>query len=133
MNVGEAARRSGLPAKTIRYYEDIGLVMPARLGNGYRSYAEDDIHRLTFLKRARGLGFSIMECRHLLALYDDKGRASQDVLRIATAHVAAIEAKICELEGMRATLQKLIASCHGDQRPDCPILEDIAGEGAHNG
>jgi MerR family transcriptional regulator, copper efflux regulator len=129
MNVGEAADRSGLPAKTIRYYEEIGLIQPSRAGNGYRDYSGDDVHRLTFLRRARNLGFSIEDCRQLMALYRDRSRASQDVRTIATAHVDAIEDKIRELQSMRATLQKLIHACHGDERPDCPILEEIAGEG----
>lgn len=128
MNVGTAAARSGLPAKTIRYYEEIGLVAPQRAGNGYRDYSRDDIHRLAFLRRARGLGFSIEECRQLMALYRDKERASRDVRAIAVEHVAEIDRKIEELMSMRATLEKLIAACHGDRRPDCPILDDIAGE-----
>lgn len=127
MNVGDAARRSGLPEKTLRYYEEIGLIRPGRASNGYRDYSADDVHRLTFLRRARGLGFSIDDCRQLLALYRDRGRASHDVKEIAAAHVAAIEQKVRELQSMRATLQKLIHACHGDDRPDCPILEDIAG------
>lgn len=127
MNVGAAARRSGLPEKTLRYYEEIGLVSPGRAGNGYRDYSADDVHRLTFLRRARGLGFSIDDCRQLLALYRDRSRASHDVKEIAAAHVEAIEQKVRELQSMRATLQKLIHACHGDDRPDCPILEDIAG------
>ena len=127
MNVGDAALKSGLPAKTIRYYEDIGLISPARADNGYRDYSGDDIHRLAFLRRARSLGFSIDDCRQLMALYGDQERASHDVREIASAHVAAITEKIRELEQMRATLQKLIHACHGDARPDCPILEDIAG------
>ena len=127
MNVGDAALKSGLPAKTIRYYEDIGLISPARADNGYRDYSGDDIHRLAFLRRARSLGFSIDDCRQLMALYGDQERASHDVREIASAHVAAITKKIRELEQMRATLQKLIHACHGDARPDCPILEDIAG------
>ncbi|WP_309082821.1 Cu(I)-responsive transcriptional regulator [Chelativorans sp.] len=129
MNVGDVARRSGLPAKTIRYYEEIGLVRPARAGNGYRAYSDEDVHRLAFLKRARSLGFSIEECRQLLELYQDKSRASHDVQKIAVSHVKAIEEKIRELQGMRSTLQKLVAACHGDHRPGCPILEDIAGHG----
>ncbi|THF56996.1 Cu(I)-responsive transcriptional regulator [Ollibium composti] len=129
MNIGTAASRSGLPAKTIRYYEEIGLIDPARAGNGYRDYSGDDIHRLAFLKRARNLGFSIDDCRQLMALYQDRSRASQDVRAIAAAHVIAIEEKVRELQSMRATLQTLIHACHGDQRPDCPILEEIAGEG----
>ena len=132
MNVGTAARRSGLPAKTIRYYEDIGLIRPARTQNGYRDYTGDDIHRLTFLRRARGLGFSIENCRQLMALYRDKGRASHDVREIAKSHVKVIEEKVRELESMRATLQKLIHACHGDERPDCPILDDMAGQAVRN-
>lgn len=127
MNVGQAARASGLPAKTIRYYEEIGLISPARAANGYRDYASDDIHRLAFLRRARRLGFSVEECRQLMALYRDKNRASHDVREMAIAHVAAIEEKVRELQSMRATLQKLVHACHGDHRPDCPILDDIAG------
>jgi MerR family copper efflux transcriptional regulator len=131
MNVSHAARRSGLPAKTIRYYEEIGLIQPDRAANGYRDYTADDIHRLAFLKRARGLGFSIEECRQLMALYRDKGRASHDVREIAKSHVVAIEEKVRELNSMRATLTRLIHACHGDERPDCPILDDIAGEATH--
>ena len=126
MNVGEAAGLSGLPAKTIRYYEDIGLVAPARAHNGYRDYSQDDVHRLSFLRRARGLGFPIDYCRQLMALYDDKARASHDVREIAVAQVGEIDRKIRELQGMRATLERLIEACHGDERPDCPILDDMA-------
>ena len=129
MNVGDAARRSGLPAKTIRYYEEIGLISPTRAANGYRDYSGDDVHRLAFLKRARNLGFSIDDCRQLMALYRDRSRASQDVRAIALSHVAAIEEKLRELQSMRATLNKLIHACHGDERPDCPILEEMAGDG----
>ncbi|MBN9232859.1 MULTISPECIES: Cu(I)-responsive transcriptional regulator [Phyllobacteriaceae] len=128
MNIGDAARRSGLPAKTIRYYEEIGLISPERSGNSYRDYSNDDVHRLAFLKRARNLGFSIDDCRQLMALYRDRGRASQDVRAIASAHVAAIEEKVRELQSMRMTLNKLIHACHGDERPNCPILEEMAGE-----
>lgn len=131
MNVSHAARRSGLPAKTIRYYEDIGLIQPDRAANGYRDYTADDIHRLAFLKRARGLGFSIEECRQLMALYRDRSRASHDVREIAKSHVDAIGEKIRELESMRTTLTRLIHACHGDARPDCPILDDIAGDARH--
>jgi len=127
MNVSEAARRSGLPAKTIRYYEDVGLIRPGRAANGYRDYSGEDVHSLAFLKRARGLGFSIEDCRQLMALYRDKSRASHDVREIAVAHVAAIDEKIAELESMRRTLDTLVRACHGDDRPDCPILEDMAG------
>lgn len=128
MNIGDAARRSGLPAKTIRYYEEIGLISPERADNSYRDYSGDDVHRLAFLKRARNLGFSIDDCRQLMALYQDRERASQDVRAIASAHVSAIEEKVRELQSMRSTLNKLIHACHGDARPDCPILEEMAGE-----
>ncbi len=128
MNIGDAARHAGLPAKTIRYYEEIGLIAPQRAGNGYRDYSGDDVHRLAFLKRARNLGFSIDDCRQLMALYQDRSRASADVRQIASDHVTAIEEKIRELQSMRSTLQKLIHACHGDARPDCPILEEMAGE-----
>ncbi len=127
MNVGDAARRSGLPAKTIRYYEEIGLIAPDRLTNGYRDYSAEDLHFLIFLRRAMGLGFGIEECRTLMALYRDRKRASHDVRAVAVAHVAAIDEKISELQSMRTTLGQLIEACHGDARPDCPILDDIAG------
>jgi MerR family copper efflux transcriptional regulator len=127
MNIGDVAERSGLPAKTIRYYEDIGLIRPRRGGNGYRAFGESDVHRLAFLGRARSLGFSIEECRALLALYADQGRASGDVKQVAEGHLRQIDRKIAELEAMRATLADLVHRCHGDGRPDCPILEDLAG------
>jgi MerR family transcriptional regulator, copper efflux regulator len=128
MNIGTAARRSGLPAKTIRYYEEIGLMRPGRAENGYRDYSGDDLHRLRFLKRARGLGFSVEECRSLLSLYDDKHRASADVRRLAGAKLAEIDRKIAELEDLRGVLGHLVEACHGDGRPDCPIIDDLAGE-----
>lgn len=127
MNVSDAGRRAGLPAKTIRYYEEVGLVKPDRAANGYRDYSAEDVHRLAFLKRARSLGFSIEECRQLMALYRDRSRASHDVREIAIAHVHTIEEKIKELESMRRTLSTLVDACHGDDRPDCPILDDMAG------
>jgi Cu(I)-responsive transcriptional regulator len=127
MNIGETASRAGLPVKTIRYYEELGLVKPARAQNGYRNYAPEDVHRLGFLNRARSLGFSIAECRKLLSLYADSGRTSHDVKDVAVVHIARIEAKIAELEAMKATLARLAAACHGDARPECPILDDIAG------
>ena len=129
MTIGEAAAASGLPAKTIRYYEEIGLVRPARGDNGYRAFAAREVHKLCFLARARSLGFSIEECRALLALYDDRDRASADVKRIARDHLAEIDRKITDLEAMRATLSDLVDRCQGDDRPDCPILEDLAGGG----
>lgn len=126
MNIGEVAARVAMPAKTIRYYEDIGLVMPSRGDNGYRRYAEPDVHRLAFLKRARSLGFSIDECRLLLSLYGDAHRASSDVKAIALDKIREIDRKIEELSSMRATLAHLAEHCQGDQRPDCPILDDLA-------
>jgi len=129
MNIGDVAARSGLSAKTIRYYEEIGLVTPDRGGNGYRSFCQRDLHRLAFLARARSLGFSLDDCRSLLALYDDRGRASANVKEIAGDHLARIERKIAELETMRATLSHLVDSCHGDTRPGCPILDDLAAAG----
>jgi len=130
MNIGDAENRSGLPAKTIRYYEEIGLVTPARRANGYRDYDEADVHRLAFLHRARSLGFSVEDCRALLSLYQDRDRASADVKTIAEGHLARIEDKIAELESLRRTLSHLVEACHGDTRPHCPILEDLAGAGA---
>jgi Cu(I)-responsive transcriptional regulator len=127
MNIGEVSERSGLPPKTIRYYEDIGLIRPRRGANGYRAFGDADAHRLAFLGRARSLGFSIEECRALLALYGDAERASGDVKQLAEAHLEAIDRKIGELAAMRATLALLVRRCHGDDRPDCPILDDLAG------
>jgi len=125
MNIGDVARRSGLPAKTIRYYEDIGLIKPDRSANGYRSFDDSDLHKLSFLGRARALGFSIEACRSLLELYEDRHRASGDVKEIAQDHLDAIERKIEELEAMKRTLSVLVEKCAGDHRPDCPILEGI--------
>ncbi len=130
MNIGEAARVTGLPTKTIRYYEDIGLVAADRRGNGYRSYDERQVHRLAFLQRARSLGFTIDECRELLSLYDDRHRASADVKRIALEKVRDIDVRIGQLAAMRDTLVHLADHCHGDRRPDCPILDDLAGNSA---
>jgi MerR family transcriptional regulator, copper efflux regulator len=126
MNIGDVAARSGLPAKTIRYYEDIGLIRPHRGENGYRRFVEADMHKLAFLARARSLGFTIEECRALMALYEDGSRASADVRDLATAHLQQIERKIAELRAMHGTLGRLIERCHGDERPDCPILDDLA-------
>ena len=127
MNIGSAANRSGLPAKTIRYYEDIGLIHPDRRTNGYRDYSDSHLHILRFLARARSLGFTIEECRRLLSLYEDKGRASADVKALAMEHIRNVETKISELESMRQTLTTLVNACHGDDRPDCPILDDLSG------
>lgn len=127
MNIGEAERLSGLPAKTIRYYEQIGLIQPQRAGNGYRDYAEQDVHQLRFLQRARGLGFSVKDCRTLLSLYQDTGRASADVKAVAEAHLDEVDRKLAELQTLRVALTTLVDACHGDNRPDCPILDDLAG------
>ena len=129
MNIGEAAARTGVPAKTIRYYEDIGLVEPERGANGYRRFGEDALHRLAFVGRARSLGFTVEDCRTLLALYGDKARTSADVRRVAREHLARIDAKMRELHGMRALLADLVERCHGDGRPDCPIIDELAGAG----
>ncbi|MEN6544220.1 Cu(I)-responsive transcriptional regulator [Parvibaculum sp.] len=135
MNIGEVATRSGVPAKTIRYYEEIELIQSAtRSANGYRSYTEDAVHTLRFVARARNLGFTVEECRDLIALYRDKARASSDVKRIAEGHIAEIERKIAELRSMRATLADLASRCHGDDRPDCPIIDGLAAaDGACGG
>jgi MerR family transcriptional regulator, copper efflux regulator len=127
MNIGTASEMSRLPAKTIRYYEEIDLITPARRGNGYRDYSQNDVHRLRFLQRARNLGFTIEECRALLSLYDDKSRASADVKAIAMGKIEEIDRKIGELRSLRMTLASLAEHCHGDSRPDCPIIADLAG------
>lgn len=128
MTIGQAARRSNVPAKTIRYYEDIGLLSESeRAGNGYRVYQERDVDVLRFIKRARDLGFSIEQVTALLALWRDRSRSSAEVKALAEAHVAEVEKKIAELEALRRTLLGLMHDCHGDQRPDCPILDDLAG------
>lgn len=127
MTIGDVAEASGLPAKTIRYYEDIGFVRPARGRNGYREFGDKDLHKLAFLARARSLGFSIHDCRALLSLYEDRGRASSDVKAVAERHLRRIDAKIAELRGLRDMLARLVGGCHGDDRPDCPILDDLAG------
>ncbi len=126
MNIKEVADRSGLPAKTIRYYEEIGLIRPLRAGNGYRAFRDSDLHKLAFLGRARGLGFSIDECRALMALYEDKSRASADVKAVAERHLDEIARKIEELREMQATLSGLVQACAGNDRPDCPILAGLA-------
>lgn len=130
MNIGDVSSRSGLPAKTIRYYEDIGLIKPLRSANGYRSFVAADLHRLAFLGRARALGFTIEDCRTLMALYRDENRASADVKLLAQEHLSKIEAKIRDLQSMHDTLTELVDCCAGDDRPDCPILRDLSGIGA---
>jgi MerR family transcriptional regulator, copper efflux regulator len=129
LNIGDVAKRTGLRAKTIRYYEDIGLVKPLRDTNDYRVFRETDLHKLTFLSRARALGFTIDDCRKLLALYEDTGRASAEVKVLTEKHLLEIEAKLKDLRAMHETLTHLAKECTGDHRPDCPILE---GLGSHD-
>lgn len=126
MNIGKVAELSGIPPKTIRYYEDIGLIHPERGENGYRAFREKDLHKLAFLGRARTLGFSIEDCRKLLALYEDDGRESAQVKAVAEEHLQEIEDKVAQLQSMHSTLSHLVEACRGDHRPDCPILEDLA-------
>ena len=127
MNIGEASRRSGLPSKTIRYYEEVGLISPARAANGYRDYKERDVHLLRFLQRSRSLGFTIDEARRLLSLYGDTRRPDEARL-IACRRIAEIDRKIHELETLKRALSALAAD--GEGRLDCPILEEVANEGA---
>lgn len=127
MTIGEAAARSGVPAKTIRYYERIGLIgAPPRATNQYRSYDTDDVAMLRFVGRARRLGFSVADLRALVALFRDRARASRDVKAVATQHLARIDRKLAELHSLRAALADLVERCHGDHRPECPIIEELA-------
>ncbi|MVO17609.1 Cu(I)-responsive transcriptional regulator [Parasedimentitalea huanghaiensis] len=125
MNISDVADKSGLPAKTIRYYEDIGFIKPKRLPNGYRDFENVELHKLAFIGRARSLGFSIEDCRTLLELYNDTSRASADVKQVAQHNLKEIEDKIADLKAMHATLSHLIDECAGDHRPDCPILDSL--------
>lgn len=128
MNIGEAAARSGLPPKTIRYYEEVELIpAPARTSAGYRAYSGRDVYLLRFIHAARGLGFSVAECRELISLYLDPRRASADVKAMTLRKIEKIDRKIAELTSMRTALAELAAKCHGNDRPDCPILDDLAG------
>jgi MerR family transcriptional regulator, copper efflux regulator len=127
LNIGEAADRSGVSAKMIRHYESRGLLRPARRTDaGYRIYDENDLHNLRFIRRARDLGFSIRSVQRLLALWHNRRRASSDVRRIAQQHIGELDRKIADLQGMRRTLEYLVRHCHGDRRPYCPILDDLA-------
>jgi MerR family copper efflux transcriptional regulator len=128
MNIGEAARASGVSEKMVRHYEAIGLLHPARQANGYRSYAEPDVAVLRFIRHARDLAFSLEDIRRLLALWRDRGRASAEVRGLAMQHVAALEEKARTLQAMAASLKHLAAHCHGDDRPDCPILDELEGK-----
>ncbi len=126
VTIGLASVSSGVPPKTIRFYEQLGLLKPAeRLANGYRAYDESNVQTLRFIRRARDLGFSLPEIDKLLALYRNRRRASEDVKRLALAHIADVDQKIAELTRIRDTLTELARHCHGDQRPDCPILEEL--------
>ncbi|MDE3737379.1 MULTISPECIES: Cu(I)-responsive transcriptional regulator [Pseudomonadaceae] len=130
MNIGQAAKKSGLTAKMIRYYEGIGLLPEAgRTDSGYRQYSAQDLHTLAFIKRSRDLGFSLEEVGRLLELWQDRQRASADVKSLARDHIEALNRKIAELAGLRDTLQELVDHCQGDHRPDCPILKDLESGG----
>ncbi len=132
MNIGEAAAASGVSSKMIRYYEQIGLLKPAaRSASGYRTYTDNEVHTLRFVRRARDLGFTVEQMAELLTLWRDRSRASADVKRIALAHVEALDNKMRELQQMAATLRHLAANCHGDSRPDCPIIDELACAHGH--
>ncbi len=127
MNIGQASTASGVSAKMIRHYEQIGLTRePTRSLSNYRSYSENDLHVLRFIKRARTLGFSVADIRELLSLWQSKSRSSASVKRIARRHIDELKRKIGELQTMADTLEHLARHCHGDHRPDCPILDDLA-------
>jgi MerR family copper efflux transcriptional regulator len=129
MNIGEAARASGVSAKMIRYYEQVGLLAPrGRSESGYRLYGPAEVHTLRFIRQARRLGFLVEDIRKLLALWHDRSRASSEVKAIALEHVGELDRRIAELEEMRDVLAHLARHCHGDARPDCPILEELASE-----
>ncbi|MFO1136636.1 MAG: Cu(I)-responsive transcriptional regulator [Rhodoblastus sp.] len=128
--IGEAAKASGVSAKMIRYYESIGLIAPPRRSAaGYRYYDERDVQTLRFIRRARDLGFPVDDIGRLLELWRDGERSSADVKRLAEQHIAALEERISALQAMQAALERLACACHGDDRPDCPILEDLAVAG----
>jgi len=128
MNIGAAAKLTGVPPKTIRFYEAEGLLRPPRTGANYRVYGDREIAMLRFIQRARALGFSMKEVGRLLALWQDRQRASAEVRRLAAQHIAEIDAKLSQLQRMRATLEDLVHRCHGDERPDCPIIDELAQE-----
>jgi len=127
MNIKEAAARVNLPIKTVRYYDEINLINPLRDSNGYRDFQSGDLHKLAFVSQARSLGFTIDDCRALLAMYEDESRASADVKKLAKQHLVEIETRIDQLNSMRDTLSHLINKCAGDDRPECPILENFGG------
>ena len=128
MNIGQAAQATGISAKMIRYYESIGLIVPAgRTAAGYRTYTGQDLHTLRFVRRARGLGFSVEQMHELLALWRDRKRASAEVKRVALQHVQELERKAAELQQMADTLKHLARHCHGNDRPECPIIDELEG------
>lgn len=128
MNIGEAARRSGVSAKMIRHYETLGLLPEvARTDSGYRQYGDAEVHTLRFIRRSRDLGFSMAEIAQLLALWQDTARASASVKQLAQAHIDDLDRRMAEMEAMRRTLQHLVDGCQGDHRPDCPILDELGG------
>ena len=129
MNVGEAARLAKLAPKTLRYYDEVGIVSPARGSSGYREYNDSDVHRLRFVQRARGLGFSVDDCRALLSLYADEHRASREAKRVVEHQLQTIDRKVAELESIRGVLRRLAADCDGDDRPECPILDELGSGG----
>ena len=129
LNIGEAAKRSGVSARMVRHYEGLGLLPGvARTESGYRQYTDTDIHSLRFIKRARDLGFSMPEIAELLGLWHNRRRASASVKRIAERHLGELEQRIADMQAMQRTLSHLVHCCHGDKRPDCPILDDLAKE-----
>lgn len=132
MNIGQAAKASGVTAKMIRYYESVGLLpAAARSSSGYRQYGEIDIQTLKFVRRARDLGFSLERIRMLVGLWEDKGRKSQDVKRLAHLYIEELDQDIAKLQSIRDQLQVLADCCHGDERPDCPILEELSSPGTN--
>ena len=134
INIGEAAKATGVSAKMIRHYELVDLFTPAyRTEAGYRKYAEKDVHTLRFIRRARDLGFSIEQIRELLALWLDRKRPSRQVKAFAQAHLQELERKLQELQAMKASLEHLVRCCHGDDRPECPIIDSLADRGATSG
>ncbi|MFN3415906.1 MAG: Cu(I)-responsive transcriptional regulator [Caldimonas sp.] len=134
MNIGQAAQASGVSAKMIRHYERLGLLPEiARTDAGYRQYDEAAVHTLRFIRRSRDLGFGIEEIRSLLQLWRNRQRASGDVKRIALEHAADLQRRIEAMQSMKRTLERLAAHCHGDERPDCPILDDLAADAAPSG
>ena len=129
VSIGEAARRAGVSARMVRHYEALGLLPPMhRTDSGYRQYAEADVHALRFIRRGRDLGFSIEEIATLLGLWQDKARASSQVKAIAQRHIDTLAGRIAAMQAMQRTLQTLVHCCHGDDRPDCPILDDLAAQ-----